>query len=466
MDLPRSDLLHLSLVSGAVPELAWLLGVAGGVYLLARWGRRWLLTVLLAAVGAVALAALIHWLLIDVLSVFPEDLPAEVVFWWSVVLAGVGLAVACYLRFAAARPSGRRRRILAPLAALGVVLLASVQINLYFGLNPTLGDLLGTSVVGIPQLGAQYKRPAAPMAVLPLTSSPGPAAAAASSAAASSTTPPSTAQWQRPADLPANGVLRHAAISGTVSGFSSRNAYIYLPPAYLVRNRPQLPVLVLFSGQPGAPGDWLTGGQLAPTMDRYAAAHNGLAPVVVVVDPNGTQSANTLCMDSNIARADTYLSVDVPRWIVATLDVEASTQRWAAGGFSFGATCALELGARHPDIFPNVIAFSAEREPALAKDRSRTIQAAFGGDVAWFDSRTPLDILAREGFSHSSVYFSAGADDPDFVGDMAQLSTAARGAGFRVRTAAVPDVGHSWAVPVHTMGDALDFLGPQLGLVQ
>lgn len=461
MDLLRSDLVHISLVSGPVPVLAWLLGVAGAVYLPARWGRRWVLTVLLAAVGAVALAALIHWLLIDVLSVFPEDLPAEVVFWWSVVLAGVGLAVACYIRFAAARPSSRRRRILAPLAALGVVLLASVQINLYFGLNPTVGDFLGTSVAGIPQLEAQYKRPAAPTAVVPLTSAPGPAAAAPASA-----TPPSATQWQRPADLPANGVIRQAAIPGAVSAFTSRNAYIYLPPAYLARNRPQLPVLVLFSGQPGAPSDWLTGGQLAPTMDRYAAAHNGLAPVVVVVDPNGTQTANTLCMDSNIARADTYLSVDVPRWIAATLDVEASTQRWAVGGFSFGATCALELGARHPDVFPNVIAFSAEREPALAKDRSRTIQAAFGGDVARFDSRTPLDILAREGFPHSSVYCSAGADDPDFVGDMAELSTAARGAGFRVRTVAVPDVGHSWAVPVQTMGDALDFLGRQLGLVQ
>ncbi len=77
-------------------------------------------------------------------------------------------------------------------------------------------------------------------------------------------------------------------------------------------------------------------------MDGYARGHGGLAPVVAVADPNGAQSANTLCMDSRIAPADTYLCVDVPRWITGTLNVTPATGRWAVGGFSYGATCALE----------------------------------------------------------------------------------------------------------------------------
>ena len=147
--------------------------------------------------------------------------------------------------------------------------------------------------------------------------------------------------WKPPADLPEGGVLRRAGIPGTSSGFESREAYVYLPPAYQASPRPALPVLVLFAGQPGAPADWLTGGALRSRMDRYAAAHQGVAPVVVVVDPNGSAAGNTLCMDSTIARADTFLAEDVPAWINRTLDVDPDPKQWAAGGFSFGATCAL-----------------------------------------------------------------------------------------------------------------------------
>lgn len=452
------SLTDISLVSGAVPAVAWLLGLSGAAYLLARRGRRWPLTVLVAAAAAVLLTALAEWLLVDVFSVFPEELPAEVLLWWAASLAGVGLAVATFLRFAACRPASRRRRVLAPVAMLGVLLLAVVQINLYFSINPTLGDLLGTTVAGIPTLESKYTRAADAASASAVTPAEVPGHLAADKAVAG--------QWRPPADLPAHGLLRQAAVPGTVSGFVARNAYIYLPPAYLVPGHPPLPVLVLFPGQPGAPSDWLTGGQLASTLDSYAAAHSGLAPVTVVVDPLGSQDANTLCMDSTIARADTYLSVDVPQWISTNLDVQPGADRWAVGGFSFGATCALQLAARHPDVFPNVIAFAAEREPALAKDRSKTIQEAFGGNAEAFDSRTPLVILASTRFVHSSAYFSAGADDTAFVADMSELSAAARGAGFRVETSTVPGIGHSWAVPVRKMDEALGFLAPGLGLTR
>ncbi|WP_407812297.1 alpha/beta hydrolase-fold protein, partial [Staphylococcus aureus] len=89
-------------------------------------------------------------------------------------------------------------------------------------------------------------------------------------------------------------------IAGTVSGFSARDAEIYLPPAYFTNPRPELPVLVLLAGQPGAPEDWLQGGRLVQTMDTYAAAHSGLAPVVVVADGTGSELANPLCVDSQL----------------------------------------------------------------------------------------------------------------------------------------------------------------------
>ena len=170
--------------------------------------------------------------------------------------------------------------------------------NLYFGLNNTVADLLGTAVARIQPLEAEPSNAA-----------------------------PDSKARSRPLRVESAGVhatKRNSAQgrhSRSVSGFSAREAYIYLAPAYQTAPRPSLPVLVLFSGQPGGPADWLTGGQLRSQLDRFAEAHHGVAPVTVVVDPNGSANANTMCMDSHIAPADTYLSKDVPAWITSTLDV-------------------------------------------------------------------------------------------------------------------------------------------------
>ncbi|NQD90898.1 esterase, partial [Paenarthrobacter sp. CM16] len=272
--------------------------------------------------------------------------------------------------------------------------------------------------------------------------------------------------WKAPGSMPGNGILRKAEIPGTASGFTAREAYIYLPPAYQTEPRPALPVLVLFSGQPGGPADWLTGGQLRTQLDRFAEAHHGVAPVTVVVDPNGSSSANTMCMDSSIAPADTYLSQDVPAWIASTLDVTRDQRQWAVGGFSFGGTCALQMGTAHPELFPTVLAFSAEREPALAKDRSKTIQDSFDGDVAAFESRTPLVLMQQRSFPESGVYLTAGETDHEFTDYMHELAAAARNAGFTTQEHRIEHAGHSWDAVVRGMPGALGFLAERWGLPQ
>jgi S-formylglutathione hydrolase FrmB len=221
---------------------------------------------------------------------------------------------------------------------------------------------------------------------------------------------------------------------------------------------------VLFSGQPGGPSDWLTGGALRSRLDRFAAEHGGVAPVVVVVDANGTPSGNTLCMDSRIARADTFLARDVPAWIKQTLDVDPNPERWAAGGFSFGATCAMQMVTRHPDVYSAALAFSSENEPALAKERDKTVQASFGGDVGAFDRQTPLQLMREQRYEGRAVYFGAGERDPEFVGYMDQLSAAARSAGFTVEAHRIPHAGHSWEAASVGLPGGLEFLAERWGL--
>jgi S-formylglutathione hydrolase FrmB len=448
----------IRLVDGPVVWTAWLAGAAGMAYLLWRSGRRHTISASAVVIAAAlmvsaALVAGSHLVLIYVLSVFPEELPWETLVWsvpavaalllWLLRLHGIWGRrpfLASIPRPALPVVHRVRSTAVASAALLGVVALSAVQINAYFGLNHTVSDVTGTAVARIPVLEDALKR------------RPG------------ESTPESLSVWSPPASLPAEGTLRKASIPGTVSGFRSRDAYIYLPPAYQGSLRPALPVLVLFSGQPGTPADWLTGGALRSRMDRFAAGHGGVSPVVVVVDPNGTAGGNTLCMDSRIAQADTFLAQDVPAWIRGTLDVDPDPQQWAAGGFSFGATCAMQMVTRHPDIYSAALAFSSEKEPAIAKERHKTVDAAFGGDTAAFDRLTPLRVMQDRRFDGKAIYFGAGDRDPEFVEYMALLAGAARGAGFTVEAHKIANAGHSWETASRGLPGGLDFLAARWGI--
>lgn len=440
----------IRLVDGPVLWIAWAAGAAGMAYLLWwRTGTSGLQRVrragIAAAVSALLAAALVaggHWLLIYVFSAFPEVLPLDVLAWSVPAVAALLLWMLRLRRIWARHRPARpwRRTAAATLAMLGVGSLSAVQINDYFGLNHTVSDLTGTAVARIQPLEDGLKR------------APGPA------------TNVSLVGWKAPGNLPDGGELRRASIPGTDSGFQSREAYIYLPPAYRATPRPALPVLVLFSGQPGAPADWLTGGALRSRMDRFAAAHHGVAPVVVVVDPNGSATGNTMCMDSKIAQADTFLSRDVPAWIDRTLDVDPDRRQWAAGGFSFGGTCAVQMVTRHPETYNSALAFSSEREPAIAKEREKTVEASFGGDTDAFLRLTPLRLMSERRYEGHGIYFAAGVRDPEFIGYLDELSAAARQAGFTVEALNVENAGHSWLAASSGLPGGLDFLAARWGI--
>ncbi|MGO4237464.1 alpha/beta hydrolase-fold protein [Pseudarthrobacter sp. YAF2] len=434
----------IRLTDGPLFGTVLVLGLGGAAYLLVPpWRacdgpaypvRAWAVRVLAGVATAFVVVATVHWILINVLTVFPEDIPNTVLLW---LVPGLSALVLALLRMP--RTSWTRRST-GIVAALLVMLLSTIQINAYFGLNRTVSDLLGTALARIPVLEQQLMRHPGESDGVPLQG------------------------WKPAGDLPAGGVLRKTAIPGTLSGMSNRDAYIYLPPAYFAANRPALPVLVLVAGQPGGPADWLTGGSIRGHMDSFAAAHGGVAPVVVIPDPNGSQSANTMCMDSKIAKADTYLSQDVPRWISSTLAVDTNHRHWAVGGFSFGGTCAIQMGTRHPDIYADVLGFSSEAEPAIAKERQKTIDAAFPGNPDDFIKQTPLEIMKHQRFDTSGMYLTAGQNDPEFVRNLHTLAAAAKDAGFTVQAHEVERTGHSWDTSSKRFGDALQFLGSQWGL--
>ena len=438
----------LSLLTGPLPAIALVLGAVALAFLVVRRSARWWLFALVSAVVAAAVSYAGGWAVIHVWYWWPEDLPTTVLLYvgiilWAVIL-GCSTAVAGFLRHRRSGAGTLRTSVLRATAAVVamalVVVVGALQINVYFGQYPTVGSLLQSAPVltpGVPEVapGHTSKR---------------------------FMTTPVSARWKSADTLEAQGEVRSVAIPGTLSGFHARNAVVYLPPAYFARERPLLPVLVLVSGQPGAPESWMSATNLKYDLDQFAADHQGLAPIVVIPDPNGSDQANTMCMDSELGRADTYMAKDVPDWINSHLEVDANPAHWAVGGFSYGGTCALQMVTRHPDIFHSFVAISPEREPALAVSRQVTIDRAFHGDAAAFDAVVPLTLLSRHKYPEVQGLFASGRSDAMYSENIAVLERAAHNAGIVSSKESFPG-GHSWAVANAALPTALKFLEGRMG---
>ena len=120
------------------------------------------------------------------------------------------------------------------------------------------------------------------------------------------------------------------------SGFAHRQGTLYLPPGFSDLASERLPVLVMLGGAPGGPQDWARGGYAAQTADAYATEHHGLAPILAFVDENGSATADTECVDGPGGQAETFLAVDVPRYLSGLLHVPLNPGQWGVGGFSEG----------------------------------------------------------------------------------------------------------------------------------
>jgi S-formylglutathione hydrolase FrmB len=265
--------------------------------------------------------------------------------------------------------------------------------------------------------------------------------------------------------MPAAGQVSPVTIPSPVSGFPARPGWVYLPPAYLSGVRAQLPVLVLLPGQPGDPRDWLDGGRLAQRMDRYAAAHSGLAPVVVLPDDLGAELADPLCLDSRLGNAATYLSVDVPAWIRRTLQVDPDPARWAIGGLSSGGTCALQMALTTPAVYPTFLDIAGQDEPSLG-NRPETVHAAFGygpDALAAFRAVNPLDLLRVRHYPHTAGRLVAGADDGEFRPQAERVTAALTDAGVPAQLTVLPGA-HTWDVWGPGLETSLPWLGTRLGL--
>lgn len=422
----------IQIIDGPVPWIVYGLALAILVFLIARRPTpRWMLTVALALlIGAVVGFGI--YLVASLTHAFGDALPTPVAWWAAATFAAIGVAVANLWN------SRRWRKLV---AALGIVVFAiagTIGINAYYGLNPTLGSLFGivpNNPINVP--------------------TPGPTGTPAAGPLYETFTPP--------ADMPAQGQQGTEVIPATASGFDARPAGIYLPPAALVPDAPQLPVVVMMMGHPGNPDP----SAIAEVLDSMAAQNKGLAPIVVVPDQLGPAGNDPACADSAAyGNAETYVTKDVVDWIKGNLNVIEDPKYWVIAGYSNGGGCAVKYMAAFPEQWRNLVDVSGEPFPG-SEDPDSVTSTIYGGDQAAFEAAKPINIMkaaAPGTYDGVTAVFTAGSEDPTYIQAAKDVSAEAQAVGMTVTYYEVPGAGHVGDALSGGLTEGFSVLYPVLGL--
>ena len=400
-----------------------------------------------AAAVAGLIGLLLVWFLSDGIMVFGVSLGWPVIIAIACGFAGLGAIVAALVvadRRRAPRAGARRiTRVIAVILIPLTLLATALRVDAIFGEYQTIGSVVGyTPYASIDSVA--IRRPAM-----------------------------TVAQWRATAarraapDHPAHGRVLTVTIPNTKSHFQARKAMVYLPPAALAKTPPRLPVMELLAGQPGSPGRLIAAGDIARMMNTYAAAHDGLAPVVVVPDQNGADTHNSLCADTSQGDAETYLTRDVVAWTKRALPVATGPRMWAIGGFSQGGTCTTQLAPRHPDLYGAMLPVDGELKPTNGSVADMT-RSYFRGRRADYDAQVPVNALAAldPGEARGLALFAgAGERDKESVRNMRMIAAAARKAGMSdVTEIVVPSRGHDWHAVQAVWKPGVDWFGARTGL--
>lgn len=427
-------LLQLPLLLPVVVRTAYAVAAVTVLALLARRGRRWPRRAAAGLAGGAVVGALVLWVAEGPLDLFGTALGWSTRAWVVGCFAGLGLAAMNW------RHSTARRKAGAVLGAVVMVATSVVGVNALYGLDPTVGSLLGISTVD--------------QVALP--------ALAASPTATGTAAGPLWATWTAPAGMPAKGTIGSAVIPAPASGFRARPAGIYLPPAALTSHPPALPLVVLLMGQPGNPDP----GPVAAILDRYAAAHQGLAPIVVVADQLGDPAKDTLCLDTaQFGKVETYVNTDVLGWARTHLNVLTDRAHTTIAGYSNGGQCAISFVAKHPDLWGNVVDVSGEEYPG-AEHAAGVLKSIFQGNQSAYDAQKPTVILAQHRYPDTVGVFTVSSDDRAYMPAAQHLSAAARSAGMQVTYYEVQNGGHGIGALNGGLDGGFAVLYPRLGLSQ
>lgn len=252
--------------------------------------------------------------------------------------------------------------------------------------------------------------------------------------------------------------------SDRISRFHHRPEYVYLPPAWFSgKVPPHLPAVVMIGGVVTTPEDWVRSGSALQTVRAYAATHGGQAPILVFVDPSGSLSNDTECVDGPHGNVDTHITKEVRPAVVSEFGASDHPGKWAVAGWSMGGTCAIDLTVEHPDLFRTFVDISGDVGPNLG-NRAQTTSTLFGGRAADWERFDPATAMRRHGpysgvggwFQSEGHHHGPGLTSPQ-IRATETLSTVARDNGIDVVVRPVPGR-HNWQFAGQAFADALPWL--------
>jgi hypothetical protein len=181
-------------------------------------------------------------------------------------------------------------------------------------------------------------------------------------------------------------------------------AWVYVPP----HPRDRLPVALFLHGVPGAPDDWLIGGQLASTLDRAIAG--GSFPPALAVVPDGEGMHNPRAGWTDVARQHLLTSVshDLLAAVGRRWGTDLGAGRVAVAGVGRGSAGATRLSWRDPRV-GFVAAFDPASRPMVRPGvrllvlRSGTVPRPGGNGWGRWRAELPgvLAWLQSQGFGSS-----------------------------------------------------------------
>ncbi len=416
---------HLSLLHGWIPTTVQILA---GIAVVAAivWGirRRRRLGLAWAAVCGVALTATAYWYVASQ-GLAGNPAPQRLWVWIGLSGAAAGVLIAGW------RGAAWWRRGVAASALPLCLLCAALAVDLWTGYCPTVESAWNQ-----------------------LTAGPLP----------DQTDPVTVTALQRTHQIPAKGTVVPVQIGDSASGFKHRGELVYLPPAwYATTPPPPMPTIMMIGGEFNTPADWARIGNAVSTVDDFAAAHGGNAPVLVFADVVGTFNNDTECVNGSRGNAADHLTKDVVPYMVSNFGVSAQRENWGIVGFSMGGTCAVDLTVMHPDMFSAFEDIAGDLAPNSGT-KDQTIARLFGGNAAAYASFDPTAVITRHGaYRGVAGWFAVNSQaTPEQTSAANTLCALGNANGITGAVVTAPGA-HDWPFASHAFATALPWLAAQLG---